>query len=428
MESLPAILRCLLEQQPPGFIDVVAVPLWQMVTSLQYLLHSKTPSTASLLSSILSVGREYQGCLSSEAAASRYPAKSIETLLMRIAISQAFALHHAYELYGAEDTPLRSPHLQELIYNPAFVQANLLTVAGWCKLKQEERQHVQQGRAAKDTSTGSSSSSKQGSRSSRQHGNSNRRSSAASPGSGSSSSSSSTPGAVQATAAAAPGSFAQLEVPPDHDLAAAALGKAALAVQVLYAKDQLASAARRGVTAPSCSALQWAFNGLTAGARTAAHTKHLFFTSAVDLQLLVELLALAGAEVEEGCEGMMFLLNILGLLERGLHTVSQADWGAFFAARANMMLQVFDLMLALIRQPKPTQMQSKAATEGACLRQMTQILTSVDHLGCQGGVNNSIWQLGGYLHVHARYLLQQRTGKSVVSGRNLLDPLRRAAP
>ena len=393
MESLPAFLRWLLEQQPPGFVDVIAEPLWQLVTSLQYLLHSTTPTTANLLSSIFSVGREYQIALSSDAAASRYPAAKVEKALVRVAISHAVALPQAHELYRDKGTPVTSPHLQQLIYNPAFVQANLLTVAGWCKLKQEERQHGQQGRAATGTST-RGSSSKQGSKSSHQHG-SNRSSSSSSrsnnSSSGSSSSSSCTSAAVQATAAGAPGSFAQLEIPPDHDLAAAAFGRTALAAQVVFTKLQFLAAARRGITSTTRPGvfLEPAFYGLLEGTSSAVHTKRSFLSSAGDLQLLLELLALAGAEVEEGRDGMKVLLNILLILNSGMHTISRADRGAFLAARASMMLQVLNLMLALIRRPKGTQPfgspQSEARMEGSCLEQMAMVFLSVSRLGGEGG-------------------------------------------
>ena len=404
MESLPAILRWLLEQQPPGFVDVVAVPLWQLVTRIQYLLQSKTPTTARLLSSIFSVSREYQVCLSSEAAASRYPAKSIERILMRVALCQSSAMDQAYELYRAECNVITSPHLQQLLCNPAFVQTNMLRVAGWCKFKQEERQHMQQGRGSRGTSTRTSSSLKQGSRTSRQHTSSSSSSSAVPLESAlqhpslhlSSSlhvSSSSTSAAVHAVAAAGPGSFEQLEVPPDHDLAAAALGRAALAVQASYTKLQFASAARRGSSTPLGIFLELAFQGLLTAARSAIDAERLLFSSAVDLQLLLELLALAGAEVEEGGDGMMVLLSILVILNSGMHTVSLADRRVFLAARTSMMLQVLNLMLALIRQPKASQPQSEAAVEGACLDAMADVINVREH-GGEGGCSNSNWRYG----------------------------------
>ena len=137
---------------------------------------------------------------------------------------------------------LRAADVQQLLLSPALVDAALLKVAGWCQYKQQQRQQgckLARGPSSSSSTSkpGRSTSSSRSSHSATMHSNGQ---------SNKNKSSSSTCSTAQNYAAASAcgvlAAFSELVAPYVHEMATAALGKAAVVDSARQAKHVLSPA------------------------------------------------------------------------------------------------------------------------------------------------------------------------------------------
>ena len=214
MQSTPALLHWFLEQRPPGFPTKLMSLSWILISAyLNMYLMSTDTSTAELgfMSATMTVGMEYQQTFCSDRALRPFTALGCTTF-QRIASCQSSVLA---KLFWIEPELITTPERLHLLHNPAFEYAALLQVAGGCQFGHQ--QHMKEQRQEARLAVGSRA----------------RGSSRGSSGTTTSSSSSSRAGTIPIS------SFAQLVVPPDHDLVATALGKEAVAAHARAVEDKL---------------------------------------------------------------------------------------------------------------------------------------------------------------------------------------------
>ena len=284
-----------------------------------------------------------------------------------------------------------------------MVEAALLKVAGWCQHKQQGRMKPQQQQTNKPS--GKSNKSSRGSRgkqdSTSGSSSSSGRAGAAAAGAGleaRSSSSSNTTGSRRGSssssmtaAAAVPGSYAQLEVPPDHDLVAVSFGctkavscyssMAGLCSSVssqagssplVFAPDamavlQAASMAAAGAfdfssntsSSSSSSSTSSSSNSSSSNTISISRSSHPGSSSSSSVwgavstaKLLLEVLALEGAEEEGGRstdDSMEAVGKILLSLEAIPQLLTRAELEAFVSERGSLLLPVLSLVLDRIQ-------------------------------------------------------------------------------
>ena len=365
LESTPAILQWFLEHQATSFPESTAGSLWRFLDGLVSLLYSKSPSPAGLLS-IFSVSRQYQQYFSSPAAAGKHSPKVVSLLLLSVAQCQFTATSQLYELLKDENVPPRDPALQRLVLTPCVVDTALLKVASSCHFLQQQRQQEQQKQAGGVPLMTSSSSSRQSAGRFRQE------TSSSNGTNGRSSRSSST--SIQAPPVAAspgvPATFSKLVVPHDHEAAGVALGNAAFAVDAKLVSDVAAATAAAGRTSSVMGAYGlysvYVLHASSAAAAAAAAIPRQIegssgsqapcspqsLASPVYMQLLLEMVALAGADVEDGILRPYVFRKMLHAFNRALLNLSPDDQAAFIALRGSLLLQVFSLTLRVIQQPE----------------------------------------------------------------------------
>ena len=358
-----------------------------------YLVLPATPLHPIHLPATLAVLKDYHLYLSS-AAASIFSTSLVEKTAMSVTKCQATGLFHATAgVHDSADVASR-----QLLANPHVMEAALLKVAGWCHHKQQGRMQPQQqqtngpsGRRNKnsggkkgkgDSSSSPSSSTTRSSRAAPAAAGFGARSST------STSSSTSRRGEQESNmtgAAAIPGSYAQLEcgIPNDHNLAAASLGSKAMwcysrmaswhAASVghvkgaaglmgvgrdalvvlhatLYPALMLSSSSSSGNTSSSSSSSTAisAGSSSTSGSTTAISVCGSVSTA----KLLLEALALTGAEVEGGMakdEGVEALFQMLSFLQASLQLLPREELEAFISERGCLLLQVLSLVLDMIQ-------------------------------------------------------------------------------
>ena len=176
-----------------------------------YLMDADTTTAElGLFSATMTVGMEYQQTFCSDPALRAFAAPGSTISFQKIASCQSSILA---ELFWIEPELITTPARLQLLHNPAFEYAALLQVAGGCQvaheqhMKEQHREARPRGSRGRGSSRGSSGTT--------------------------SSSSSSRAGTVSSS------SFAQLVVPPDHELVAAALGKEAVAAHAMSLKLKL---------------------------------------------------------------------------------------------------------------------------------------------------------------------------------------------
>ena len=414
IESALAVLRWSLEHQPPGFLQTIAIPLvgllYRYREMFKYLRLPLTPLHLKHLPGTLAVMKEYHLYLSSTAA-DRIPASVAEKVAMSVTRCQANALTSAWA-GGHESTDVES---QRLMINPFMVEAALLKVAGWCQLKQQGRIKLQQqtigpfgkrnecSRGKRNKHGSSSSTSSSTIRSSRAAAAAAGFEARSSTSTSSSSNSRGEPESSMSAAAAVPGSYAQLGVIlEDHFLVAASLGSKAVScystMASFYAASvgdvkgagglmgfagdamfvlQTASSAESSSTSSSSGNTTTSSStiSISSSSHAGSSTSTPVCGTVSTAKLLLEALALSGAEMEDGMnrgDGMNALIKTLALLQFTLQLCPRTELEAFISERGSLLLQVLSLMLDMI-QPHELLLQQPA---GARWGQLLQVVVS----------------------------------------------------
>ena len=407
IESAPAVLRWSLEHQPPGFLQTIAIPLVDLLShylalSQQFLAVPSTSLRPIHLPGILAVMEEYHFFLSSPAAQT-VPSSVIEKTAMSVTKCQAAAVSCACAGAVNKDADVG---YQQLLRSRLVVEAAVLKVAGWCQHKQQGRRNPQQQQANKPS--GKSSKSSRGnsgrqdsSSSAGRSSNSGGRAAAAAAGSEASSSSSTS---RRGGPAAVPGSYAQLEVPPDHDLVAESLrSKALLCYSTMartiagsfrnvkgagglmaFARDalfvlQVALDAAALEFSSSSSSSNTSSSSISSSSSPSTITSASVCGTVSTAKLLLEALALAGADVAEGMDtdkGMEAVYPILSFLHVSLHLLPRTELKAFISERGSLLLQVLSLVLDMIQPHQPLLQQPTGASWSQLLQRVIRLITN----------------------------------------------------
>ena len=219
IESTSVLLRWFLEQKQAVFLGQTMWNLLCQYLALSLAKPERTTAYVVLGASIITIGQEYQQALLLPAGARRL-SKDVADLLATIARCHGTVCRILFDSSRAVPCD-EGPAMQQLLLSPALAEVLLLQFAGGCQhVHQQHQKGQQQFQAQMATPVGSNSSSRV---------NINTTTTSSSK-VGISNSSSSRPGPLDSK------SFAELVVPPDHDLVAAALGKEAVALYAGEAK------------------------------------------------------------------------------------------------------------------------------------------------------------------------------------------------
>ena len=252
--------------------------------------------------------------------------------------------------------------LREMLQDTAVQQAVMLELAGGCKCLFELVE--QQGkRGAKSSSSSRSSSNTSSSR--RAGTSSSSRAAGGTP-------------AAPASEIAYPSSFAELPVAPDHELVAAADCKAV--VVAAYAK---VAGMQINTSRPLGQVLDYMHPSV------AIMTKALtddgrFYASAVELQLLLELVALAGFAIEKEGHAPGRIVGFVGPLTVLIGHVKAAERRAFVAARGDLLLQVLGVVCRTAEQ-QDLQLQVMSGREDEGEMYMSMVLAPLSACTEGGG-------------------------------------------
>ena len=225
IESTPALLHWFLEQRPPGFPTTLIVPVSSLIsTYLNMSIKTTDVSSAELglISGAMTVAMEYQQTFCSDPVLSRFAATGTTEPFQEIAKCQGLILGKLFQINRQVNVRLNAipPRLQ-LLHTPAFEYAALLHVAGACQFAHE--QHVKEQHREARLATGSRArGSNRDYRGTHHHQQQQ-----------------------QGSWYCSQRSFAQLVVPPDHELVAAALGKEAVAAHARAAEHKTRSTSGR---------------------------------------------------------------------------------------------------------------------------------------------------------------------------------------
>lgn len=203
MQGTPIVLHWLLEHrnQAPGFLEELAGPLWIIgcFGTRDNFPHA-TPAEVAAISQLMTAAMKYQHAFCFEWGPRSNAA--LESCIPFIAIYQMSVLGSLHRMSRGVTAQLnRAPLMQSLVHNAGVEYAALALIAGSCKYMQEQQQLEQPAMRGR-------------------HGSSSNSRSASGP----------------------MASFAQLVVPSDHELVAAALGKPVVAAYADSARSRSASA------------------------------------------------------------------------------------------------------------------------------------------------------------------------------------------
>ena len=349
----------------------------------------------------IAVMEEYHFFLSSPAAQT-VPSSVIEKTAMSVTKCQAAAVSCACAGAVCEGNDVG---YRQLLESRLVVEAAVLKVAGWCQHKQQGRRKPQQQQANKPS--GKSSKGSRGNRGKKDSSSSASRSSssggratAAAAGFEACSSSTSRRGGP----AAVPGSYAQLEVPPDHDLVAASLRSKAVSCYstiassiaawdvkgvgglMAFAHDAVlvlqvasdAAALESSSTSSSSKASSISVSSSSISISGSSSTSTSVCGTVATAKLLLEALALAGAEVEQSRntdEVMEAVSAIVSSLENSLQLLPRAELQAFISERGSLLLQVLSLVLDMIQHHQPLLQQPAGASWSQLLKRVVSLIT-----------------------------------------------------
>ena len=370
MESTPALLRWFLEQKQAVFPGS-CVP-WTLITQYLALSSAKRERTSAgvvLVSSIMTIGREYQQALL-QSAGGRHLSKDVAKLLGTIVRCHGTACRSMFDSSSAVPCH-EGPAMQQLLLSPALAQVVLLQLAGACQQVHQQHQKGQQQFQTQMATPGGSSSS-----SSRVGVNTSTSSSRrVGINTTNSSSSSSKPGPLHSL------SFAELVVPPDHDLVAAALGKEAVALYAGEAKPAPTDSPDAEVVSP-LGILQSSIHPLVqvcsatlkvAAAAGGALDEKMPVSTMVWLQVLLEACVLCGElALKNSClhYTVRYVLRMLGPL---LSCVSRAEWESLLEARGPFLLEALSTFLSAFEEAQQQQQLDKVKQQLDKQRQQQQL-------------------------------------------------------
>ena len=317
--------------------------LWELAFDFVELIKTGSTDEAvqlSLISSFIRLTQAYFQHLGNPATASAFSSSRLNLLLHNPAACQGHMLASLSKAIERrmELSAKAQQLLQEMLRDSAVQQAVMLDIAGGCKCLFGLVE--QQGKRGAKSSRSSSSRSRINTSSSRKPGSSSSRK----PGS---SSSRAAGGAAAAAAGMAyPGSFAELPIVPDHDLIAAADGNAV----VVAACAKVAGMRLKG-RRPFGELLEYMRPSVLILIEAAADNVR-FSTSAADLQLLLESVALTGFAWEKEGDAAERLVLWLGPLTMLTCQTKVAERRAFVSARGDLLLQVLGVHCRAVEEQR----------------------------------------------------------------------------
>ena len=432
IESASAVLRWSLEHQPLGFLQTITTPLVDLLSKYLELALTSTPLHPTLLPGILDVMKGYHIFLSSSAA-EKFSGSLVEKITMSGTQCQGFALACIWAGAHQEDAGVG---FRQLLLCPVVVEAALLKMAGWSQHKQQGMIKPQKQQTNKPSGKSNKSSrgkgGKQGSSGSTSRSSSARgragAGAAAAAGFEACTSSSNTTGSRRGepgtAAATVPGSFAQLEVPPDHDLVAASLGSKAVSCfsskarlcstvsskaasfphardvggLMAFAPDAMfvlraaliaaaetlefrsnSSSSNTSSSSASSSSSTTTTTSVSRSTRAGSTSSTSVWGAVSTAKLLLEALALAGAEVEgsrstdDSIEAVFLILSFLNV---STQLLPRAELEVFVSERGSLLLQVLSLVLDRIQQHQLMLQQLVGAPWSKLLEMVVCVITS----------------------------------------------------
>ena len=340
MSSGAEVLQWFLEQHPLTFPVEAPLSLFELACGFVGLTKTSSRDEAvqlSLISSFTRLAQAYFHHLGNPATARAFSSSRLDLLLDNLAACQGHMLSYLARAIERRMEPSAKAQqlLQEMLQETAVQQAVMLEVAGGCKCLFDlvERQGK---RGAKKSSSSSNSRSKSSS--------SNSLNNTSSRGAGSRSSTAAGVFTAPAAGRAYPSSFAELSVAPDHELVAQAGGKSA--VVAAYAR---VAGMRLEASRPFGKLLEYMQPSVLILMEADAHDVQ-FQASAVEVQLLLELVALAGFAMEKegnSPEPVVFWLSPLSML---ISKVTVAERRVFVAARGDLLMQVLGVLFRAVEQ------------------------------------------------------------------------------
>ena len=330
MSSGPEVLQWFLEQHPLTFPVESALRLWELASGFVGL--TKTSSTdeaiqLSLISSFTRLTQAYFQHLANPATARAFSSNRLNLLLHNLAVGQGHMLESLSKILDRrmEVSAKAQELLQEMLQDTAVQQAVMLEFAGGCKCLFELMER--QGKRGTKSSSRSRSSNT----------SSNRKPSSGRAAGGGA--------AAPAAGMAYPSSLAELPVVPDHELVAAAAGKAA--VVAAYAK---VAGMQLKASRPFRALLECMKPSMVIMIEAAADDVRFHAVSAADLQLLLELVVLAGFALETEGEATEHVVGWLGPLTVLMKQMEPAERRVFVSARGDLLLQVLGVLCWAVEQ------------------------------------------------------------------------------
>ena len=328
MSSSPEVLQWFLEQHPLTFPVESVLSLLELPCSFIGLTKTSSTDEAVQLSLIFSFTRLTQAYfqhLANPATARAFSSSQLNLMLHNLAAWQGYML---IRLANALDRRLKvsakaQQLLQEMLQDTAVQQAVMLELAGGCKcLFELVEQQGKRGAKSSSSSRSNTSSTRARTSSSRAAG-----------------------GAAAAPAGMAhPSSFAELAVAPDHELVAAADGKAAVVAAYAKVANMQFNASRS-----FGQVLDYMHTSMVILTKAFADDGR-FHISAVELQLLLELAALAGFAIEKEGHAPGRIVVWAGPLTVLIGDVKADERRAFVAARGDLLLQVLGVVCRTAEQ------------------------------------------------------------------------------
>ena len=358
MESTPALLQQLLQLQPPGFTALTAPSLWMLMISyiaVPYGGRLFTAAELTLISSIVTTSMQYMRHFSASPSI-QCPCKARAKTELKAVMAQSAAIIFVCPLLMNPDQhSSQQLAMQQLLSNPALTEAAVISVAGLCQ--SYHKQHDQQLKKQQQAFQAASGRSMKGKL--RSSSRTSRSTTTSSSGSSSSPSGPANP---------SPTSFLQLEIPPDHQSFAVGLANAAVKWENWLATILSGLSLGQGpivVLRETSQVRSWMSWSIGENALGAGNSRPFGGTAITldHLQLLLEALALAGAEVERDSSGkgrllpsVMRCLEVLGI---ALGQAAVAERVAFVDTRGDLLIQACNLVLSAINADDEQQQQEQ---------------------------------------------------------------------